>query len=138
MPRDDLKENIAGVVNWLERGDGAADAFRTSLAAGGVVVQDVLHVCAAIDGLFRAGLTERALALLIIDKGPKISGGSSNGNPKLKVETVIEVSDAMKLMVEHLVPEQREKVAKVHAADIGTLDAADIAAVLASRKARKK
>lgn len=97
-PDKELKKTIAGAVRFLEEGGQTAQAFRDSLSAGGLIVEDLLIVAGATTALLGCGLTREALVMLITAKCKRAANGS-----RLAESTVDLVLDAMAHLDEHLI-----------------------------------
>lgn len=106
------KKELDGVVRWFEQGGEAAKVFRESLEAGGLITDDVMRVCAGVDGLLKSGLDRGALAVLVTLKGPKQSGGHNHGKPKLAQQTVLDVFDALERLPELLTAPKKAELTK--------------------------
>lgn len=99
MARDlQLKRSLDGVERWFDEKGPGGKSFRESLAAGGVIAEDLVVVAGAVNGLLASGLSKRALWLLIQDKCPK-----PHGRP-VPLQTIADVLDAMAHLHEHLEP----------------------------------
>lgn len=85
---------INSVVEWLEGGAVGAEQL-------GEGIRKIVQAGVAV---LSAGLTERALCLLIQDRLPKKSGGSSHGRPLVEVETIAAVLKAVRELDQHLTP----------------------------------
>lgn len=103
-------EALAKAEAFLDEGGSIAKSFRDSLEAGGVIADDVMRVSAAMGGALSSGLTRNALAVLVMEAGPKVKGGSANGNPVLKKQVVLDVFDALLNVHVHLTPQRQETV----------------------------
>lgn len=103
-------EALAKAEAFLDEGGSVAKSFRDSLEAGGVLADDVMRVSAAMGGALSSGLTRNALAVLVMEAGPKVKGGSANGNPVLKKQVVLDVFDALLNISTHLTPHRQETV----------------------------
>lgn len=125
------KQQIQQAVNWLDDGGEAARAFKLSLEAGGVLVEDLMRVVAAVDGLLTCGLERDTLVLLIQAKARK----HRNGDP-LALSTIVIVLDALEALRTHLVPAKQEAVPKVQTI-VETLTPEEAAALKALREKKK-
>lgn len=97
MARDlQLKKSLDGVERWFDEKGAGGKSFRESLAAGGVIAEDLLVVAGAVTGLLHSGLTREALLLLIQAKCPR-----PHGRP-MPLTTIGDVLDAMAHLHEHL------------------------------------
>ena len=104
MARDlQMKKAIDGVERWFDDKGPGGRSFRESLEAGGIVASDLTVVAGAINGMLSAGLTRRALCLLIQDKCPK-----PHGRP-MPITTIDDVLDAMAHLHEHIEPKKAGK-----------------------------
>lgn len=97
------KKELDQVVSWLD-GKGA-DAFEAALAAGGVLAEDYVRVCAAVDGLLTAGLTRDALVALIELKAPRARNGT-----RISPETIDNVLTGIERMRDLLLPNRQEEL----------------------------
>lgn len=87
------KAEVQNAVDWLDQGGEAARAFKLSLEAGGVMVEDLMRVVAAVDGLLTCGLERTTLMVLIQNKAKK----HRNGDP-LALSTIEIVLDALEAL----------------------------------------
>lgn len=97
------KKEIEGAVKWLD-GKGA-DAFQAALDAGGMLAEDCVRVCAAVDGLLSAGLTRRAVVLLLEDVTPFAANGS-----RISADTIERVLQGLGKLQEHLLPGRKQEL----------------------------
>lgn len=97
---------------WFEQGGDAAKVFRQSLEAGGLITDDVLRVCAAVDGMLRSGLTRETLIHLVVLAGPRHKGGGRHNMPVLNPKHVGDVLEALENMPAHLAEAKKPELAK--------------------------
>lgn len=97
------KKAIGAAVDWLET--KGAEAFEASLSAGGVLAEDYVRVCAAVDGLLTAGLTRDAIIVLIEMQAPRAKNGS-----RISAETIGCVLTGMEKMRELLLPNRQAEL----------------------------
>ncbi len=91
------REQVMAAERFLDEGGSVAKVFEESLAAGGVLREDIIKVHAAAMGLLTAGLTERALVVLIQDLAPK----QRNGRP-IPDYIITNVLDALRRLDEFI------------------------------------
>lgn len=91
------KEQLLSAQRFLDEGGSVAKVFEESLAAGGVLREDIVKVHAAAMGLLTSGLTERALVVLIQDLAPK----QRNGRP-IPDYVVVNVLEALRRLDEFI------------------------------------
>jgi DNA-directed RNA polymerase specialized sigma24 family protein len=103
MAENPTKKAIDQAVNWLD-GKGA-EAFEAALAAGGVLAEDYVRVCAAVDGLLTAGLTREAIVALVELKAPRAQNGS-----RISSDTIDKVLTGIERMRELLLPHRMEEL----------------------------
>jgi hypothetical protein len=84
-----LKKSLDGVERWFDEKGPGGRSFRESLAAGGVIAEDLLVVAGAVTGMLNSGLTREALLLLIQAKCPR-----PHGRP-MPITTISDVIEAM-------------------------------------------
>ncbi len=130
-PKHPTKEQINQAVNWLDEGGEAARAFKLSLEAGGVIVEDVMRVVAAVDGLLTCGLERDAIVALIEMKTPRAANGT-----RISSETIDRVLTGLGRLKDHLTPAKQAAVPKVTTI-VETLTPEEAAALRALRERKK-
>ncbi len=91
------KVDVGEAVRFLEEGGDVAKSFTEALSAGGLLVEDVKKVAAAVNGVISSGLTREALLILIQAK----CKNQRNGRP-FPLTTIGDVLDALSHIDDHV------------------------------------
>jgi len=97
LKKDEFKTAIGDAVRFLDEGGSVSKSFTESLAAGGLIVEDVKKVAAAVSGVVNCGLTREALLILIQAKCPR-----PHGRP-MALTTIDDVLTALQHIDQHVV-----------------------------------
>lgn len=82
------KVDVGEAVRFLDEGGDVAKSFTEALTAGGLIVEDVKKVAAAVNGVINSGLTRDALLVLV--QARMKNGRNGKPFPKVVINDVIE------------------------------------------------